>query len=262
MQQAAFDACGLPLRYERWPTTVEELPERIASLRAADVLGANVTIPHKERVIPLLDELGDASARVGAVNTIVNRDGRLFGFNTDGPGFVTALRREAGRDPAGASVLLVGAGGAARGIGFALLDARVGKLGVWNRTRERAERLAADFVRNGLRARVTVEGDLNALDGYEIVVNCTAVGMTGTGTEQEVPFDPAATRSDALVVDIVYVPLETALLARARACGRAVLGGLPMLVYQGALAFELWTGLPAPLETMFEAARAAIVART
>lgn len=262
MQQAAFNACGLPLRYERWPTPAAELRERVASLRASDILGANVTIPHKERVIPYLDELGDASARVGAVNTIVNRNGRLFGFNTDGPGFVMALRREAQRDPAGAAVLLVGAGGAARGIGFALLDAQVGRLGVWNRTRERAERLAADFARSGDRMRVVVEDDLSAVAGYDIVVNCTAVGMTGTGTEEDVPFDPAGTRAGALIVDIVYTPLETALLARARACGRAVLGGLPMLVYQGALAFELWTGLPAPLETMFEAARAAIVART
>src|SRR5690606_19940784 len=122
--EAAFRHCGLDVTYERWDTPLDDLPSRVEALRAVDVVGANVTVPHKEAVIPLLDELGGQSARMGAVNTIVNREGRLFGFNTDGPGFVAALRNEAAFEPAGRRILLVGAGGAARGIAFALSEAR------------------------------------------------------------------------------------------------------------------------------------------
>lgn len=258
-QSAAFRASGLDVRYELWDTAPESLAGRIVSLRDPKYLGANVTIPHKEAVIPLLDELGGQSARVGAVNTIVNRGDRLFGFNTDGQGFVLAMRNEARADPAGRSVLLLGAGGAARGIAFALAEAKVATIAIWNRTHERAERLAADVADTG--APVASVSALFDLSPYHVIVNCTSVGMEGTGTESDLPCDISTARPGTLIADIVYAPGETAFLRQARAAGLPTLPGLPMLIYQGALSFELWTGVPAPVEVMFEAARKALAER-
>lgn len=254
-QTAAFEYCGLDVSYALWDTPPGALAGRLVSLRDPRYLGANVTIPHKEAVIPLLDELGGQSARVGAVNTIVNRDGRLFGFNTDGPGFVAALRNEAHFDPDGKRFLLLGAGGAARGIAFALADARASQVAIWNRTAARAEQLAEDVAAEGGRVSATPSA---APDGYDCVVNCTSIGMEGTGTENVSPCDFGAAPPGTLAVDIVYKPEETAFLRAAKAAGLPVLGGLPMLIYQGALAFELWTGVTAPVAVMFEAARRAL----
>jgi shikimate dehydrogenase len=252
-QAAAFAHCGLDVQYEMWDTPASGLQARVESLRVDGVLGANVTIPHKERVIPLLDELGGLSARIGAVNTIVNRDGRLFGFNTDGSGFVAALRNEAAFDPAGKSILLLGAGGAARGIAFALGEAKVARLDIWNRGVERADALIANLGANAVPAGwASAPGPA----GYDCVVNSTSVGMEGTGTEADSPCDFARASPETLAVDIVYKPESTAFLEAARTSGLRTLGGLPMLIYQGALAFELWTGVPAPVDVMFEAARA------
>ncbi len=251
-QGAAFRASGLDVSYELWDTLPQVLPGRVVSLRDPKYLGANVTIPHKEAVIPLLDELGGQSARVGAVNTIVNRAGRLFGFNTDGPGFVAALRNEAGWDPAGKSLLLLGAGGAARGIAFALAETRPNLIGIWNRTPERAARLVMDLAATGARVAAAPAADPS---GYDAIVNCTSVGMHGGGADASTPCDLGQARPDALVVDVVYAPERTPFLAEAEGRGLKTLGGLPMLVYQGALAFELWTGVSAPVEVMFDAAR-------
>ncbi len=248
-QGAAFRSCGLDVRYEFWDTPAARLAKRVAALREPGVLGGNVTIPHKQAVIPLLDELGGQSARVGAVNTIVNREGRLFGFNTDGPGFIAALRNEANFEPAGKGFLLVGAGGAARGIAFALAEARARSIAIWNRTPERALRLAADV---GSGTAHVNEVDSGA---YDCIVNCTSVGMEGTGTEADSPVAFRQPRAGALAVDIVYKPESTPFLRAAESAGFRTLGGLPMLIYQGALSFELWAGVPAPVEVMFEAAR-------
>jgi len=258
-QGAAFEACGLDVQYELWDTAPEALAGRLVSLRAPEFLGANVTIPYKEAVIPLLDELGGQSARAGAVNTIVNRDGRLFGFNTDGPGFVSALKDEAGFDPAGRSILLLGAGGAARGIAFALAEARVGSLTIANRSLQRAERLAGD-VTTAMAGPVDAIATPTSLLPYDCVVNGTSVGMHGGSAPGQSPVNLETARPGTLVADIVYAPLETPMLHAAKARGLPVLGGLAMLVYQGALAFELWTGLAAPVEVMFSAARTALAA--
>jgi shikimate dehydrogenase len=259
-QSAAFAACGLDASYELWDTETESLPGRVVTLTGEAYLGANVTIPHKEAVIPLLDELGGQSARVGAVNTIVNRGGRLFGFNTDGPGFVAALRNEANFDPAGKSVLLLGAGGAARGIAFALAEARAASLAVRNRSAQRAAKLATDVGSTGFAAS-SVAAPGASLATYDCIVNCTSVGMHGGGSAESTPISLDSARAAALIVDIVYAPEETRFLADARARGLKTLGGLPMLIYQGGLAFELWTGVPAPIDVMFDAARKALAAR-
>jgi shikimate dehydrogenase len=247
-QSAGFAACGLAARYEFWDTDPEGLGARLASLREADCLGANVTVPYKEAVLPYLDELGGQSARVGAVNTIVNRDGRLFGFNTDGPGFVAALRNEANYPVQDRNVLLLGAGGSARGIGFAA------NIGILNRSPDRAERLANDLRAAG--GEVQVLSSSGAPDRFDAVINCTSIGMHGGPDPDGSPIDVNRLSPSALVVDIVYAPEETPLLRQARARGLRTFPGLPMLIYQGALAFELWTGVTAPVEAMFEAVRA------
>ncbi len=253
IQGAALAAAGLDATYERWETPVEALPDRVASLRQRDCLGANVTIPHKQAVLPLLDDIAPLAAAIGAVNTIVNTvvdgESRLTGHNTDGAGFVAALR-EAGFEPNGTRILLVGAGGAARGIAFALREAGAA-VAISNRTPERAEALAAAAD----AAAVPFEAPPHPCD---CVVNCTSAGMHGSGAEHVTPFDPTAAAPGTLIVDIVYAPAETPLLRAARAAGMPVLGGLPMLIHQGALAFELWTGRPAPLDAMRTAARAAL----
>jgi shikimate dehydrogenase len=228
-------------------------------LREHDVLGANVTIPHKEAVIPLLDELGGQSARMGAVNTIVNREGRLFGFNTDGPGFVAALKHEAAFDPAGKRLLLLGAGGAARGIAFALVEANAATVAIANRTQERARRIAEEV--GGAGGTVSAVAFGAAFAEYDCVVNCTSVGMRGGPDPEGVPAALDSARPGTLVVDIVYAPESTPFLAEAVRLGLRTLGGLPMLIYQGALAFELWTGVRAPIDVMFAAARNEIARR-
>lgn len=259
-QQAAFDHCGLDIGYALWDTAPGDLAMRLQVIRDPIYVGGNVTIPHKEAVIPLLDELGDRSMRIGAVNTIVNRSGRLFGFNTDGQGFVSALRNEARFEPAGCSILLLGAGGAARGIAFALAEARASEVAIANRSPGRAERLAED-VRQGTAIEVDAVAWDSALDEYDCIVNCTSVGMDGGGAAGEAPVSLETAKQGALVVDIVYVPEETPFIASAQAAGHPVLGGLPMLIYQGALAFELWTGLDAPVDVMFTAARKELAER-
>jgi shikimate dehydrogenase len=247
-QNAAFQHCGLDVAYAAWDTPVSGLRNRMQRLRSADMLGANVTIPHKQAVIPHIDDLGDFSRRVGAVNTIVNRNGRLFGFNTDGPGFVQSLKDERNLDPHGANVLLFGAGGAARGIVLALADGGA-QVSIVNRTFERAEELA---LAGGTGVRALREpGDLGA---YDVLVNTTSIGMHGTGTEAESPTDFAGAKAGALAVDIVYAPEKTAFLRQAEERGLRTLGGLAMLIYQGALAFTHWTGIAAPVDVMFEAA--------
>jgi shikimate dehydrogenase len=251
-QGAAFKHCGLDVSYELWDTPGDGLHARLTNLRGENYLGANVTIPHKEVVIPYLDELGGQSSRVGAVNTIVNREGRLFGFNTDGPGFVAALRNEARFDPAGRDFLLLSAGGAARGIAFALAEAHAERVDIANRSPHRAARLSLAIADAGPASHALPLD--TSLARYDCIVNCTSLGMQGA-LQSRLPVTLAGARRDALVVDIVYRPEETPLLAAARAAGHPTLGGLPMLIYQGALAFELWTGVSAPVDVMFDAAR-------
>ena len=261
-QQAAFDHCGLQVRYELWPTTPEGLADGVARLRGDAYLGANVTVPHKESVMALVDKVDPLAEAVGAVNTIGKDAGRLVGYNTDVGGFITALKRDGSFDPRGNRVLLLGAGGAARAAAFGLLDEGIASLAVANRTVARATALA-DELSDG-RAEVTslpaTERALrDACVDADLIVNTTSVGMRGGSGEGASPLPPGAVPSGALVYDIVYNPTDTPLLVEARNRGAQALGGLPMLVYQGAASFERWTDLEAPLAVMFDAARKALV---
>lgn len=251
MQQPALDALGVPAAFERWHTTAAELEERIRSLREADVLGANVTVPHKLAVMPYLDEISDLARRAGAVNVIVNRGDRLYGDNTDVYGFATSLT-EALPGAAGRVALVLGAGGAARAVVLGLDSAGVGRILLHNRNKERAQRLAVDLA--PIRLELIDDAGLpGAMRIAGIVINATSLGWH----PGEYPIDLellALSPSDALIVDLTY--RDTDLLVAARARGLATLDGLPMLVHQGARALELWTGRTAPVAVMMTAALA------
>lgn len=258
-QQAAFDALAIAARYEAWRTPAAALAGRVAGLRAPDTLGANVTVPHKQAVLPLLDRLDPAAERAGAVNTIVNEGGRLVGYNTDITGFLEALRVDGGSDPRGARAVVLGAGGAARAVVIALLDAGAARVRVLNRSPARAAALVAELADGrGEAAALEPDNAARLLAGADLVVNCTTVGMRHTAQEHELPVPAAAIPVGALVVDIVANPPVTALLAAAAERGCRTLGGLPMLVRQGAEAFTLWTGRPAPVSVMMDAAHRAM----
>lgn len=257
IHQAAFDALGIAARYERWAVPPADLAAWVASLREPNTLGANVTVPHKEAVVPLLDELSPTARAIGAVNTIVQIGGRLSGDNTDAAGFLRALE-EVGGVPRGGAVVLLGAGGAARAVAYALLQAGVGTLAIFNRHADRARALAAALqpYARGPVAAFPLDAPQRAqwLADCALLVNTTSVGLHGG----ERLLAPEEVPAQALVVDIIYNPPQTPLLADAARRGARTLNGLPMLVYQAALAFERWTGQQPPLDRMFAAARAAL----
>ncbi len=257
--QAAFDAIGLEARYEAWPTPPEELESRLGSLRDGDVLGANVTIPHKETVMPLLDWVDERAGRVGAVNTIANEGGRLAGHNTDVAGFDRALREDAGFEPKGKRVAMLGAGGAARAVAIALIDGGVSTIAVTGPIPEQLEKLIADLrgiAGSGVAPSATdwLDGAfLRALPEADLLVNCTPVGMQGSEMEGESPIAADHLPDGIVVFDLVYNPPETPLVLAARERGAKAVSGLGMLVYQAAESFRLWTGREAPVDRMLEA---------
>lgn len=254
LHNAAFEHLGIAARYERWQTRSAELPARIDSLRASHILGANVTLPHKITVVSLLDRLDPQAAQIGAVNTIVRLpDGRLEGTNTDAPATIATLREDAGFDPAGKRVVILGASGAARAAAFALIAAQVAALTIINRTLERAEELLADVLASSdddpyLRALAPDDPDVpEVIRATDVIINATSVGWRA----DETPLPGHLIPATALVFDMVYRP--TRLLREAAQAGAATLDGRGMLVRQAALSFERWTGAPAPLEVMFAA---------
>lgn len=262
-QQAAFDYYKLDAKYERWETPEDQLKSRVESLRLEENRGANVTVPYKERVIPFLDGLRGDAAAVNAVNAVFKEGGSLLGTNTDVYGFLHALEVDGQFDPRGKRVVVIGAGGVARAVVFALLKAAATRVTIANRGAERARKLLSDlrrFASSGQEvAAVTLDEKslVPVLKDCDLLVNCTSLGMKGS-QEKETPLSKDLVPPGALVYDLVYNPLETVFLKEARAAGARTLGGLPMLVYQGAASFELWTGKKAPIDIMFEAARQAL----
>ena len=262
-QQAALDAIGFDGTYQPWDVAPDDVGNFVAGLRSPGTLGINVTVPHKEAVIPFLDRVDDWASTAGAVNTIVNRDGFLNGHNTDGLGFLRALREGAGFEPRGRDVLVLGAGGSARAVVYALTRVGVAQVFIANRTLERAERLAALAIDTGAASKALVLSDAPAAaEEVALIVNCTSMGMVHGPDENGSPLSAANIPSTVLVNDLVYNPLETPLLREAAKAGALTLGGIQMLVYQGAASFEMWTGQDAPVGVMLEAATAAMRARS
>ena len=260
-QQAAFDHHSLLVEYRAWPTPPERLAEEVHKLRGEEYLGANVTVPHKERVFEYLDDTDSWAKSVGAVNTIVREGSRLMGYNTDSFGFVKSLKEVGEFDPRGKNVVILGAGGAARAAVFGLAKEGIASLTIANRTLGRAQALADDV--RGSIAPVTAvplePADLEKVcASADLIVNTTSVGMLHGDADGGTPLKAESIPSGVLVYDMVYNPPETPLLKEARRAGARGMGGLPMLIYQGAAAFELWTGREAPIEVMFPAGEKAL----
>lgn len=255
MHNAAFQHLGLDYVYVAFDTPPEGLEEAMRGVRGLGIHGLNVTMPHKVSIIRYLDELDRSAEMTGSVNTVLNRNGKLIGYTTDGLGALNALR-DAGADPLGRKVVILGAGGASRSISFALIEfAR--ELVIANRTLERAVSLVNDirraFGQVNVRACGLSEGSLEVeLKDADILINATPIGMRPN--ENDTPVRRGLLHRNLTVFDIVYDPLETRLLREARSIGARTVDGLSMLIHQGAASFEIWTGFKAPIGVMREAA--------
>lgn len=258
-QQAAFDALGIDATYELWERKPLELAAAIAELRGDDFLGANVTIPHKERVVPLVDRVTEDAHATGAVNTITKEGKRLVGHNTDVTGFRAALDKLVGRQKMPRQAVVLGAGGAARAVVFGLITEGFQRVIIFNRHLHRGEGLVRHFGRTAshmeLRAMPWHESVLEAeLAKTRVLVNATSIGLHGEPT----PIPGELLPPDLLVLDLIYNPPQTDLLRVAAAAKDSTMNGEYMLLHQGAASFHLWTGQNAPLDVMtreLEAAR-------
>ncbi len=252
MHNAAFKNMGVDYVYLAFRVKKEELGKAIGGMRALNIRGLNVTIPHKVAVIQFLDKLDLLAEKIGAVNTIVNDDGTLTGYNTDASGFLQALR-ERGIEPKEKRVVILGAGGASRAISFILAE-RGAHIVILNRlleldwAKELASRISQTFSREVEALELTRENLAAVLGKADILVNATSVGMSPDA--DQTPVDSDLLRPGLVVFDAVYNPIKTRLLGEAEIAGAKTISGLDMLVWQGALAFEKWTGRKAPAELM------------
>ncbi len=243
MQEAAFRAAGLNWRYLTVEVGPDDLADAFRGVRAFGMRGVNLTIPHKVAVTPLLDELSPEARMIGAVNTVIRRGDELVGENTDGKGFLRGVRADAAIDPKGKRVVMLGAGGAARAIGAELLLAGVSDLLIVNRGLERGESTAADLAKS-TQGPVRFEpwrGTYMVPNDIDLFVNATSIGLYPE-VDAKPDVDLSDAKADMLVADAVFNPPETRLLADARKRGLPTLDGLSMLVYQGVIGFQLWTG--------------------
>jgi shikimate dehydrogenase len=247
LMNAAFGATGLDWSYVALEVAAMQLPDALAGVRALGIAGLSVTMPHKESAAACCDRLSPTAERLGAVNCIVNDGGALTGHNTDGEGFIRSLRHGFAFEPANKRCVVFGAGGAARSIVLALADAGASEIVVVNRTLGRAERTAALAGDRG--EVVALDGAHSDLVDADLIVNATSIGM-GEPVASDVPFDASVLHDGQVLVDIVYKPLETPLLATARKSGVSVANGVAMLAHQAAVQFELWTGVDAPIDVM------------
>jgi shikimate dehydrogenase len=256
MQQAAFDDQHVDAAYELWDRAPIALPDAIAEIRGDDFLGANVTIPHKERVVPLVDKLTEEAQATGAVNTITREGRRLVGHNTDVPGFKVALDGLVGRQKMPRTAIVLGAGGGARAVVYGLIREGFQRVVVFNRHLHRAEAMVKYFGRTAshmeLRAMPWHESIIEAeLGKSKILVNATSIGLTADVS----PIAAEILPPELLVLDLIYN--RTRLLRDSEAAGATVADGELMLLHQGAAAFTLWTGVPAPVDVMQRALSAA-----
>jgi shikimate dehydrogenase len=254
MQEAGFRAMGLNWRYLTIEVRPEQLADAMRGLRAFNMAGINLTIPHKVAVLQYLDGLSPGAELMGAVNTVVREGDRLLGHNTDGKGFVRSVREEAGMDPQGKQVVFLGAGGAARAMSVEMALAGAAHITIVNRTPERGRDLAA-LLRDRTPADaefVPWQGEYSVPAGVDILVNATSIGLF-PDVEDAPAVDMASIHPGLLVCDVIPNPPHTAFLRAAQARGARTLDGLGMLVGQGAIAFKMWTGVDAPVDVMRQA---------
>lgn len=253
MHNAAFRARGLPYLYVPFLVRPADLPRAVSSIRTLNLVGVNVTVPHKERILRYLDAFSAEAELCGAVNTVVNCDGTLFGDNTDGRGFLVSLQ-ERGLSPRRCEVVLIGAGGATRAVLMSLIRAGSARITIVNRTQAKAQALVRTY-----RSLCKTQLEALPLDALRdpalfknvaFVINCTSIGLHG---EEFPPLAFSATPRRCLFYDLLYRPGLTSFLHQARTARRPLLDGRRMLLHQGALAFSLWTRMPAPVEVMARA---------
>jgi shikimate dehydrogenase len=257
MQNAALEALGLGGEWSYEPIDLDpvDFDARVRELAEGDFVGANVTIPHKEAALAIADESSDAASEIGAANTLSFADGLIRAENTDAPGLLAALPGPV----RGKDALVLGAGGSGRGAVWALAGEGAA-VSVWNRTTGRAEEVVRELSGAGTATRagallVPVSTEQVRANGYEVIVNCTAVGMGEEDPFEELPLDPERFDAAIVLVDLVYGGSETRLVEEARRRGAAVVDGLEILVRQGAESLRIWTGLEPPLDVMRKAAR-------
>lgn len=252
MHNAAFAAIGLDGCYVPFAVHPDVLGNAVKAIVPLGLRGLNITIPHKEKVIPFLDDLADDARLIGAVNTIEVRDKKIIGHNTDGKGFVRSLREETGFLPKGKTFLMVGSGGAARAVCFELALAGAGDILLHDIDRDKAEKLGHD-IRSATATRVTVT-DASSLrtlaPDADCLINATPLGLKKS---DPLPLSRDLMRKGQLVCDLVYNPPDTRLLRTAQSRGAKTLRGIGMLLYQGVIAFEIWTGKKAPVSVMKKA---------
>lgn len=241
MHNAAFESLGLDYCYVPFSVRPDHLGDALRAIRALNIRGVNITVPHKEKVIPFLDEVREEASFIAAVNTIVNEEGRLIGYNTDGRGFAQSLK-ERGIFPEGKDVAIIGAGGAARAVAFSLA-AQARTISIYGRTKEKAERLINDLGK--IEKNTFLLKDIADIGKFQIIVNATPLGLK---KDDPLPFDTSLLRPAQIVCDLIYT--KTALLDQAKRRGCVALDGSGMLLWQGVLAFELWTGKRPDVEIM------------
>lgn len=258
MHNAAFKALGIVVEYELFEKRPEELRDFFRELKKGLISGVNVTIPYKEKVLRYLDELSQEAELIGAVNTILVKEKRLIGYNTDGEGFITSLREEAGIDPQGKRIVIIGAGGASRAISIQLAKEKARRISLTDIVLNKARDLASCLKKNfpeGEATAVREEGLEKEIREADILINATPVGMR---PDDPSPIDPKFLHPHLLVYDLIYNPPKTRLLSQAERIGAKTLNGMGMLLYQGALAFTIWTGKEAPLKAMRVALKKAL----
>ncbi len=250
MHNAGLAALKLPYIYMPFRVTLEELPEFFSTLKKRGIYGLNVTIPHKQNVIPFLDSLSREARLMGAVNTILGQGKKLVGANTDGEGFISSLQQEADYEVKGKQVILLGAGGAARALGVALGINHAREVVILNRTAKNAFDLAVELDKK-FKNTLFAAGPLHPIDPSHWNQADLLINATSLESRLSLPLNKLS--SKAMVCDIVYTPLETPLLKKAKKIGLKIHPGWGMLLHQGMLSFELWTGKKAPYEVMKKA---------
>lgn len=259
-QNAALEAAGIDARYVALRVTPEDLPNFLTGIRHSNIKGFNATVPHKEALAKICDKLSKEAQLIGAVNTVSIKAGKLHGDNTDGAGFLASLSEEAKFDPKGKKVCMLGAGGAARAIGYALAKAGAVQIVIANRTPTKARALADDLGEKMKKTRFAASSHRSselsrAVEGADLLVNATSVGLGGRGV---ISLPWGVLPKSALIADIVYDPRLTPMLTEAKRRKYKILSGLGMLVHQGALSYEIWTGSKPDIGKMRKAAEKAL----
>jgi shikimate dehydrogenase len=241
MHNAAFEALGLDICYAAFRVEPGNLPEAVNSVRALNMPGVNITIPHKESVMPLLDHVNDEAAFIGAVNTVVNSEGSLTGYNTDGRGFMHSLS-EAGISIDGKDIVVIGTGGASRAISYYLSE-KASSIALYDVDRAKKVKLANDLLK--IRNNIVQMKSIEDIKSPHLIINATPLGLK---SDDPLPLNPDSITPEMIVCDLVYK--KTALLKEAESKGAGILDGSGMLLWQGVLAFELWTRKKPPVDVM------------